>query len=231
MSQIVVIEDNETMRDGVRLVLERSGHDVRTAECGADGVDLVTANAPDVVITDYRMEGMDGLVVLERVKAHDPGIDVVLITAYGTIDVAVEAMRKGASDFITKPFPPEALKLKIERVLAHRADRSERERLGEENRYLRDELELRYNYGEMVGESDAMKRVYESVHKISGTDSAVIVYGDSGTGKELVARAIHANSTRKDKAFVKVNCGSLPRELVESELFGHERGAFTGAIR
>jgi two-component system, NtrC family, response regulator HydG len=231
VSRVIVVEDNETMRDGVRLVLERAGHDVAVAATGREGMELVRASAPDVVITDYRMAEMDGMAVLEAVKAHDPGIDVVLITAYGTIDIAVEAMQKGASDFITKPFPPEALRLKLDRVLAHRADRAARERLGEENLYLREEIGLQFNFGEMVGDSKPMREVYASVEKISPTDSSVMIYGDSGTGKELVARAIHANSARADGPFVRVNCGSLPRELVESELFGHERGAFTGAVR
>ena len=231
MSRVVVVEDNETMRDGVRLVLERAGHDVAVAATGREGMEFVKASAPDAVITDYRMAEMDGMAVLEAVKAHDPGIDVVLITAYGTIDIAVEAMQKGASDFIAKPFPPEALRLKLDRVLAHRADRAARERLGEENLYLREEIGLQFNFGEMVGDSKPMQEVYAAVEKISPTDSSVMIYGDSGTGKELVARAIHANSARADGPFVRVNCGSLPRELVESELFGHERGAFTGAVR
>ena len=183
------------------------------------------------MITDYRMSEMDGIGVLEAIKALDLDIDVVLITAYGSIDIAVEAMRKGASDFIAKPFPPEALKLKLDRVLANRAERAARERLDEENRYLREEIGLQYNFGEMVGSSAAMQDVYASVQKIAPIDSAVMIYGESGTGKELVARAIHANSARSTGPFVRVNCGSLPRELVESELFGHERGAFTGAVR
>ena len=184
------------------------------------------------MITDYKMEDMDGLEVLDAVRRDYADTDVVVITAYGTIDVAVEAMRKGAADFVVKADALyDVLRLRVEKVLKHRELRQSRDRLDEENQYLRDEIGVRFNFGEMVGRSRPMKVVYEMVEKVAETDSAVLVYGESGTGKELVARAIHRRSARREGPFVKVNCGSLPRELVQSELFGHEKGAFTGAIR
>ena len=232
MSRVLVIDDNETMRSGMVLLLERMGHDVMAASGGVEGLRQMKARPFDLVITDYKMEDMDGLEVLDAVRRDYVDTDVVVITAYGTIDVAVEAMRKGAADFVVKADALyDVLRLRVEKVLKHRELRQSRDRLDEENQYLRDEIGVRFNFGEMVGQSRPMKTVYEMVGKVAETDSAVLVYGESGTGKELVARAIHRRSARREEPFVKVNCGSLPRELVQSELFGHEKGAFTGAIR
>ena len=232
MSLVLVIDDNETMRSGMALLLERMGHDVTAASGGVEGLRQMKAKPFDLVITDYKMEDMDGLEVLDAVRRDYADTDVVVITAYGTIDVAVEAMRKGAADFVVKADALyDVLPLRVEKVLKHRELRQSRDRLDEENQYLRDEIGVRFNFGEMVGRSRPMKKVYEMVEKVAITDSAVLVYGESGTGKELVARAIHRRSARREGPFVKVNCGSLPRELVQSELFGHEKGAFTGAIR
>ncbi|MXZ09932.1 MAG: sigma-54-dependent Fis family transcriptional regulator [Gemmatimonadetes bacterium] len=232
MSLVLVIDDNETMRSGMALLLERMGHDVTAASGGVEGLRQMNARPFDLVITDYKMEDMDGLEVLDAVRRDYADTDVVVITAYGTIDVAVEAMRKGAADFVVKADALyDVLRLRVEKVLKHRELRQSRDRLDEENQYLRDEIGVRFNFGEMVGRSKPMKTVYEMVEKVAETDSAVLVYGESGTGKELVARAIHRRSARREGPFVKVNCGSLPRELVQSELFGHEKGAFTGAIR
>ena len=232
MSRVLVIDDNETMRSGMALLLERMGHDVTAASGGVEGLRQMKARPFDLVITDYKMEDMDGLAVLDAVRRDYADTDVVVITAYGTIDVAVEAMRKGAADFVVKADALyDVLRLRVEKVLKHRELRQSRDRLDEENQYLRDEIGVRFNFGEMVGRSRPMKTVYEMVEKVAETDSAVLVYGESGTGKELVARAIHRRSARREGPFVKVNCGSLPRELVQSELFGHEKGAFTGAIR
>jgi two-component system response regulator HydG len=229
MSRILVVDDNETMRSGIFLVVERMGHEVAAAASGKDALALLESRPFDLVITDYRMDEMDGLRVLETVKKDHADADVMMITAHGTIEIAVDAMKLGAADFITKPFPPDALRLKIDRVLKHRDDRQERMRLGEENRYLREEIGVRY--GEIVGKSDKIREVLALTERISGADSSVLIYGESGTGKELVARAIHNASSRAGGPFVKVNCGALPKDLVESELFGHERGSFTGAVR
>ena len=219
------------MRTGVVLVMERMGHQAEGAGSGGAGLARLREQAFDLVITDYKMEGMDGLEVLAAVRREWSQTDVVLITAFGTIEIAVDAMKMGAADFVTKPFPPDALRLKVERVFDHRKTRRKMERLDEENRYLREEIGGRYNFGEMVGSSPEMQEVFTTVKKVAASDSAILVYGESGTGKELVARAIHRHSDRCEGPFVKVNCGALPKELVESELFGHEKGAFTGATR
>lgn len=231
MSRILVIDDNETLGSGLVLTLDRMGHQSAAATSGAAGMDYLRGQRCDLVITDYRMDEMDGMQVLEQVKAQWPDTDVMVMTAYGTIEIAVEAMKCGAIDFITKPFPHEALRLKVEKILEYRTTRLERERLGEENRYLREEIGGRYNFGEIVGDSALMRQVLSTVHKVAASDSSVLIYGESGTGKELVARALHHQSNRREGPFVKVNCGALPHDLVESELFGHEKGAFTGAVR
>lgn len=231
MSRILIVDDNETLGSGVVLMLERMGHEGTAVTNGPEGLARMKERVYDLVITDYRMDEMDGLEVLEAVKARAPETDVMMMTAYGTIEIAVEAMKRGAIDFIAKPFPHDELRLKIEKVLEYRAARRDRERLGEQNRYLREEIDGRYNFGEIIGESDQIHAILGAVQKVAATESSVLIYGESGTGKELVARAVHYQSNRNEGAFVKVNCGALPAELVESELFGHEKGAFTSAVR
>ncbi len=232
MARILVIDDYEAIREGLVRTLEREGHQAKAVASGPEGLQALRQEPFDVVITDYRMEEMDGLAVLRAVRAEFPDIDVLILTAYGTIDLAVEAMREGAFDFIEKDKRLDlVVPAKVAKALEYRAVRCERERLGEENLYLRQEIGERYNDGEIVGTSAAMLQVLETVRKVAASESSVLIYGESGTGKELVARAIHLHSPRRDGPFVKVNCGALPHELVESELFGHERGSFTGAVR
>ena len=231
MSRILIIDDNETLGSGVVLMVERMGHEGAAVTSGPEGLARLAEQSFDLVITDYRMGDMDGQQVLEAVKARAPETDVMMMTAYGSIELAVEAMKRGAIDFITKPFPHDGLRLKIEKVLEYRAARRDRERLGEQNRYLREEIDGRYNFGEIIGESEQIHQVMAAVQKVAVTDSSVLVYGESGTGKELVARAVHYKSNRREGSFVKINCGALPTELVESELFGHEKGAFTSAVK
>ena len=231
MSRILIIDDNETLGSGVVLMVERMGHEGAAVTSGPEGLARLAEQSFDLVITDYRMDDMDGQQVLEAVKTRAPETDVMMMTAYGSIELAVEAMKLGAIDFITKPFPHDGLRLKIEKVLEYRAARRDRERLGEQNRYLREEIDGRYNFGEIIGESEQIHKVLAAVQKVAVTDSSVLVYGESGTGKELVARAVHYQSNRREGSFVKVNCGALPTELVESELFGHEKGAFTSAVK
>ncbi|MDZ7402221.1 MAG: sigma-54 dependent transcriptional regulator [candidate division KSB1 bacterium] len=231
MARILVIEDNDTMREGMVAIIGKMGHECDAVSSGQAGLALSEKKAFDLIVTDYRMEGMDGLEVLKQSKLKAPGTEVLIITAYGTIELAVEAMKLGAVDFITKPFSHDEFKLKIERILERIQERKELARISDENIYLRDELEEQFNYGEIIGKSRAMQEVYRTIEKVAATDSSVLIYGESGTGKELVARAIHKLSPRKDKPFIRVNCGALVENLLESELFGHEKGAFTGAMK
>ncbi|MGB9595133.1 MAG: sigma-54-dependent transcriptional regulator [Candidatus Poribacteria bacterium] len=231
MSKILLIEDDETMRDGMAQVLKRAGHNVACVSNGADGIKSFSKEKFDLVITDFKMEGIDGMQVLEKVKSIDENVEVLMVTAYGTIDMAVEAMRKGAFDYVTKPFSPKEFIIRVEKAINSIEANKTRTRLDEENKYLRNELDIQYNFGEIVGASEKMKSVFAMIEKIAKSDSAVMIYGESGTGKEMVARAIHFHSNRKDNPFVKVNCGALAEGVLESELFGHEKGSFTGAIR
>ncbi|MBW3535032.1 MAG: sigma-54 dependent transcriptional regulator [Gemmatimonadetes bacterium] len=231
MSQVLIIDDHDSMREGLELLLRRRGHRTVSAEGGARGLELLREEGADLVITDLKMAKVDGMEVLGRVRAEFPDTDVLVITGYGTIETAVEAMKLGAADFITKPFSSEEFGVKVDRLLKDREERqrlrSENVALRVENAYLKEDAEARY--GEMVGESPEMKTVFRWVDRVARSESTVIVYGESGTGKELVARAVHARSTRHAGPFVRVNCGALTEGLLDSELFGHERGAFTGA--
>ena len=228
---ILVVEDNETMREGMVQVLKKIGHKATEASGGAEGLSLLDKKPIDLVITDYKMADMDGLQLLKKIKERKAEVEVIVITAYGTIELAVEAMKEGAWDFIAKPFSKEALKVKVDRMAEVISERRRTRRLTDENRYLRDEIDIRFNFGEIVGVSATMRNIYRTIEKVATSDTSVLIYGESGTGKELVARAIHFNSTRKQEPFIRVNCGALAEGVLESELFGHERGAFTHALR
>lgn len=229
MSRVLVVDDHEAVRTGVVLLVERLGHEVEAAAGGAEALELFGSSQFDLMITDYRMEGLDGLQLLTAVKERWPATDVIMVTAHGSIEVAVQAMQQGAADFVEKTDLYRVLPIKVARILEHRLARDERDRLGAENEYLREEID--HQFGDIVGASEEIHKVLTAVQKVGGTDSSVLLYGESGTGKELVARALHRASPRRDGPFVRVNCGALPRDLVESELFGHERGAFTNAVR
>ncbi len=227
MATILVIDDHDAMREGLELLLRRRGHRTLAARNGAEGLELLAEQDDvDLVVADLKMEPVDGMAVLRQVRDRSPNIDVLIITAYGSVDIAVEAMKAGAIDFIEKPFRSEAFSARVESILRSRA---ERERLRDENRYLRQEIGREYS--EIVGRSSAMRVVYDWIERVAPADSTLLIYGESGTGKELVARAIHAASPRKQGPFIRVNCGALPEGVLDSELFGHERGAFTGAER
>ena len=222
-SSVLVIDDEESVRAGCVQTLTDEGYRVKGAENGITGLRLAQKGSFDVVILDLRMPGMDGMEVLDKLRQHDAGVLVIVITGYATIDSAVGAMKRGAYDFLPKPFTPESLLA----VVARAADRK---RLAMENVCLRLELDERMGSDAIVGRSPAMVEVAELVRKVALTDSTVLICGETGSGKELVAKAIHRHSDRREKPFVVVDCGALVETLFESELFGHVEGSFTGAV-
>ena len=231
MARILIIDDNETMREGLAATVRRMGHEAVVASGGAEGLAQMKRRGADFVITDLKMEGTGGLDVVKGIHEIDPGCPTMIVTAYGTVETAVEAMRLGAFDFLQKPFAPEVVRLKVERALELRRERRARE-LAEANAdALRADAARPYSFGEIVGETSAMRGVFQTIERVAPTDASVYIHGESGTGKELVARAIHERSKRAGGPFVKVACGALTETLLESELFGHEKGAFTGAIK
>lgn len=231
MSNILVIEDNDTMREGVIQIISRMGHFVLGVNNGREGIAVTKREKIDFVITDLKMNELNGLQVLEEIKKIDNDIVVMIMTAYGSIELAVEAMKKGAFDFITKPFSQDVLRVKVQKAIELRNMVFENSRLQNMNNYYFEQEEKSYNFNEIVGSSTKIVEIMEMIKKVSKSDSSVFISGESGTGKELVARAIHYNSLRKDKPFIRVNCSALAESLLESELFGHEKGSFTGALK
>jgi DNA-binding NtrC family response regulator len=224
MARILLIDDDTSLREVLAYTLREQGHEVETAADGSSGLALLERALPDAVITDLKMPGIDGLEVLRRVHEVDPALPVIVLTAFGSIEDAVAAMRDGAHDYLTKPYNRDELRLTVEKAL-------EKRRLVQENRTLRDRLREERRRMPLVHASPAMERVVAAVRRIAPTDATVLVTGESGTGKELVAQSLHGLSDRWDGPFVAINCAAIPHDLMESELFGHERGAFTGAVR
>ncbi len=222
--RILIIDDDASLRRVLEYNLQEEGYEVFASASGEEGLRLVEECRPELVITDMKMPGMDGFQVLQAIKELTPDALVIIITAFGAIDAAVQAMKLGAYDYITKPFNRDELKLTVKKAL-HVSG------LSEENRRLKEELTERVEFRNIIGISQAMEQVFEMVRRVAGTEATVLITGESGTGKEMVARAIHALSARRDSPFVPVNCAAIPRDLLESELFGHVRGAFTGAVR
>ncbi len=229
MAIVLVIDDNDTIREGLAHTIRKMGNEVITAASGHAGIAAFKAKKADFVITDLKMEGGTGVEVLRTISATDPDVPIMIVTGFGTVETAVEAMKLGAFDFLTKPIQPEVVRLKVERALELSAARRGRKKADAMSDYLKAEAEGRFP--ELVGQGEKMAGVRRTVEKIANSDTTVFVAGESGTGKELVARAIHRLSKRANGPFIKVNCGALTETLLESELFGHEKGAFTGAIK
>ena len=222
MGKILIVDDEESMRITLSLLFKKQGHKIITASSGEEAVTIINKDIFDVIITDLKMEELGGIDVLRAVKAVHPGTEVIILTAYGTIENAVEAMKLGAFDYLTKPFEPDEGILVVNKAL-------ERKSLIGRVEYLRKEVRDKYRFENLVGESPKFKKVLEIISAVAPTDSTVLLLGETGTGKELAAKAIHNLSPRRENNFVALNCGSLPPPILESELFGYVKGAFTGA--
>jgi nitrogen regulation protein NR(I) len=223
MHRVLAIDDDETVRDVLATFLSSNHYEITVAENGEIGLDLIRGEDFDIVLTDLVMPGVSGMDVLREISALKTNTPVIVITAFGTVQTAVEAMKAGAFDYIMKPFALEEVIMTIERALGV-------SRLQKENFMLKMQLKKKYNFTGLIGDSPRMQKVYELIEKISDTDSTVLITGESGTGKELVAKTIHYNSSRSQQPFVPINCAAIPKDLLESELFGHEKGSFTGAL-
>jgi two-component system, NtrC family, response regulator AtoC len=221
--RILIVEDDDLMRELMTKILAGEHYHIFQASSGEEALKLLQEQTIDLVLTDLRLTGMNGLQLLTEVRTFDQEVVVIVMTAYASVETAVEAMRNGAYDYLTKPFINDEIRVMLRRALNQR-------HLSRENRHLKRELRERYRFENIVGHSEAMEKVYRLIEKVSGISSNVLIVGETGTGKELVARAIHYNSERSDRPFVAVNCGALTESLLESELFGHLKGAFTGAI-
>jgi DNA-binding NtrC family response regulator len=221
---ILAIDDDPAVRQRLKEILEADGHQVTTAADAEEGLARLSGQGFDLVLTDLALPGLGGMDVLAYMVKEQPGCPCIIITGFGTIGNAVTAMRQGAYDYLPKPADPTELRLVVARALEHN-------RLKRENVQLKKQLHRRYGFGNMVGMSEAMLRVFDLIRKVADTDSTVLLLGESGTGKELITHALHFNSSRRDGPLIPVNCAAIPEELLESELFGHERGAFTHAVR
>ena len=223
MSQnILIIEDDKNALLGLTEILTDEGYSVDSAENAAKGLQLISTNEYDVLLTDFQLPDLDGLEITKRVRKHHQNIAVVMMTAFGSVKHAVLALKEGVDDYLTKPLDLEELLIILEKVISEKS-------LLKENQTLRDQLHGKYQFENIIGVSGKMQDVFKRISKVAKTDTTILIRGESGTGKELVARALHFNSTRSHKDLVEINCASIPENLLESELFGHEKGSFTGA--
>jgi DNA-binding NtrC family response regulator len=220
--KILIVDDELIMRESLAGWLERDGHAVQTAASGEEAMEKLKQTHFDIFLVDIKMEGMSGLEVLRRVKESDPDAEVVMITAYGSIPSAIEAMKDGAYDYMLKPFDPNELGVLIEKIIQHQEQ-------ARENIYLKEQYRERTRFESMIGQSKPMQQIFDLICAVAPTDSTVLITGETGTGKGLAAKAIHTNSSRREGPFVTVNCGAIPEHLMESELFGYQKGAFTDA--
>jgi two-component system NtrC family response regulator len=223
METILIVDDEKNYPLILSAILEEEGFETFTANSGREALEILSNTDIDLVLTDMKMPSMDGIELLEKIKAKDQDLPVIMMTAHGTVDKAVEAMQKGAYSYILKPFDNDRLIIYVNKAVGMH-------RVVKENRQLRDAVELKYSFGNIIGKSKVMQDVFETIRKVAPASATVLIEGESGTGKELVAKSIHFNSLRRDKPFVAVNCSALAETLLESELFGHEKGAFTGAV-
>ncbi len=223
METILIVDDEKNYLLVLSAVLEDEGYEVLTALSGQEALDIQKTSDLDLILTDMKMPGMNGITLLENVKAVDPDLPVIMMTAHGTVDKAVEAMQKGAYSYILKPFDNDRLVIYVKKAVTMY-------QVVKENRRLRDAVVSQYRFGNIVAKSPAMRDVFTTIQKVAPSNATVLIEGESGTGKELVAKSIHFNSARRDKPFIAVNCSALAENLLESELFGHEKGAFTGAV-
>ena len=223
METILIVDDEKNYPRILGAVLEEEGYEIFTANSGPEALETLEGTDVDLVLTDMKMPIMDGIQLLEKIKAKDPELPVIMMTAHGTVDKAVEAMQKGAYSYILKPFDNERLIIYVSKAISMF-------RVIKENRDLRNAVTSQYSFGNIIGKSRPMHQVFETIRKVAPTNATVLIEGESGTGKELVAKSIHFNSSRRDKPFVAVNCSALAETLLESEMFGHEKGAFTGAV-
>src|SRR2546428_842996 len=221
---IVVIDDDEGNRRGIEMALRKDGYSVVAYPTGPQAIDYLKGSGCDLLVTDLRMPGIDGLEVLKLAKSSDPGLAVLVITGFGSVESAVDAMKQGADDYLQKPVNLVELRKRVAAAV-------EKRRLAQEVRQLRERLEEKFSFGTIVGASKAMQQVLHQLALVAPTRSSVLIVGESGTGKELIANALHQNSPRKESRFLPINCAAIPGEILESELFGHERGAFTGAVQ
>ena len=221
--RIMIVDDEEIVRESLFHWFEKAGHAADTACSGFEALEKQATSPVDLMFVDIKMPGMDGIELLEKVKAEYPEVVVIIITAYGSIDSAIRAMKKGAADYLLKPFKPEQLSLVMEKIV-------QQQRLTSEYNYLKGHLEKMTRFDNIIGRSPPMDEIFGLIPEVAGSDASVMLTGETGTGKELIAKAIHAKSPRAHRPFIAINCGAIPDSLLETELFGHQKGAFTGAI-